>query len=137
MTGCNYPNWNLARTHLLFAKRAMGVSRTAGRLKLPGLRGGETGACGPTAPPNKAQGKRRSSGEPAFSDPPPRFAAYPQALPCLHLAPIHHGLSETFHLKLRASGSCSRFLPGSYLCLSVWLALCVCLSPGPAVSLLS
>lgn len=132
MTGCNYPNWNVARTHLLFAKRATGVSTKAGRpAEAAGFGGWGIGSCGPTAPPNRAPGQRRRRGEPA--------PLAPAAPPCLHLAPGHCALSETSNFRLRGCGFCRQVFAVSYLCLSVCLALSVCLSPrpAPAVSLLS
>lgn len=120
MTGCNYPNWNLARTHLLFAKRATGVSTKAGRpAEAAGFGGWGIGTCSPTAPPNRAPGQRRRRGEPAPLAP-------PAAPLCLHLAPGHHGLSETSNFRLQGCGFCRQVLLSLiYVCLSVWPSLYV------------
>lgn len=142
MTGCNYPNWNLARTHLLFAKRAVGVSTSSGLSVQWGIR-----ACSPTAPPNRAQGKRGRSGEQTFSDP-PLLPSPSRPPPGSNSSPVIRNFSfkmawlcvlqSAFCWVLSVSVCLFVCLPACFLpaCLSLCLGFCMRLSPGPGVSLL-
>ena len=130
MTGCNYPNWNLARTHLLFAKRATGVSTKAGRpAEAAGFGGWGITLAAPQRPLTElwasagAAGSRRLWPLQSLPLPPPGSRA--------------SWIIRNFQFQVSRLWVLQAGFAESYLCLSVCLALSVCLSSCLAVSLLS
>lgn len=150
MTGCNYPNWNLARTHLLFAKRA-GDGGGGGRggcqgpqapLKLPAPQGSEPALAAPQRPLTKLGASAGTPGSKPFLTLHTLPLSPRPSLPPRGATPswVIRNFPDIKNFPLRDAWPWvwqSGLLAGSYLCLSVCLAHSVRLSPDPAVFLLS